>query len=279
MPGIITLLSDFGSSSPYPAQMKAVLARLCDATLLDISHDVRRHDVRMGAYLLAAVVPHTPAGTVHLAVVDPGVGTARRPLIVVAGGQFFVGPDNGLLLPAARRIGQHSVYEISDPAIVDAPVSGTFHGRDVFAPAAARLANGALPESLGRTIGGFVDLDFGTGRREGERLLGSVIYIDPFGNLITNISADLLEDLGKSVSVTVGRRRASGMTAATYGDVASGALAVVRGSDGSVEIAVSEGSAADLLAASPGAEVRIEPRRTSAPRPRHSPRRARRMGR
>lgn len=137
---IVTLLSDFGSGSPYPAQMKAAVAGLCHATLIDISHDVRRHDVRMGAYLLASVAPHAPAGTVHLAVVDPGVGTARRPLIVIAGGQFFVGPDNGLLIPAARRVGNPRVFEITAPEILRPDTSTTFHGRDIFAPAAGRLA-------------------------------------------------------------------------------------------------------------------------------------------
>src|SRR3970282_2263148 len=133
---ILTLLSDFGSRSPYPAAMKAVVAARVDAQFVDISHDVRRHDVREGAFPLASVAPFCPTGTVHLAVVDPGVGTARRPLIVVSGGQTFVGPDNGLLIPAARRLGTAAVFEISDPAILGERISSTFHGRDVFAPAA-----------------------------------------------------------------------------------------------------------------------------------------------
>ncbi|MGH2830398.1 MAG: SAM hydrolase/SAM-dependent halogenase family protein, partial [Actinomycetota bacterium] len=103
---LLTLLSDFGADSPYPAAMKAVVTARVEAVILDISHDVPRHDVRAGAFLLASLVPYCPAGTVHLAVVDPGVGTSRRALILFSGGQAFVGPDNGLLLPAARRVGR-----------------------------------------------------------------------------------------------------------------------------------------------------------------------------
>src|SRR5712691_13346055 len=139
MPGVVTLLTDFGSSSPYPAEMKAVLASSCEAVLIDITHDVPRHDVRTGAYLLAAVAPTTPAGTVHLAVVDPGVGTARHPLIVTGGGQFFVGPDNGLLLPAAKRLGGPQVFHMNAQGIGGEQVSPMFHGRDLFGLVSRRL--------------------------------------------------------------------------------------------------------------------------------------------
>ncbi len=113
---LLTLLSDFGADSPYPATMKAVLAARADAIFLDISHDIARHDISRAAFMLASIVRDCPAGTVHLAVIDPGVGTARRALIVTAGGQAFVGPDNGLLLPAARRLGRPAAYQI-DPAV------------------------------------------------------------------------------------------------------------------------------------------------------------------
>src|SRR3972149_6981767 len=148
---ILTLLSDFGSRSPYPAAMKAVVAVRVDAQFVDISHDVRRHDVREGAFLLASVAPFCPTGTVHLAVVDPGVGTARRPLVVVAGGQCFVGPHNalvlvdtpppGLLLPAAPRLGMPQAYHLHS-AVGLRSADTTFHGRDLFAPAPARLLRG-----------------------------------------------------------------------------------------------------------------------------------------
>ncbi len=260
MPPIVTLLSDFGNRSPYPAQMKAVLAASCDAVLIDITHDVPRHDLRTGAYLLAAVAQTTPAGTVHLAVVDPGVGTARRPLVVVGGGQFFVGPDNGVLLPAARRLGPPRAYEITAPALTRGAGSATFHGRDIFAPAAARLAAGALPEGLGRPVAEFTDLDLGAGRREGTVLAGEVIYVDAFGNLITSISSSLLASDGTPVRVMVGHKRSPATAARTYGEVAAGRVVVVPASDGLLEVAVREGSAAERFAASRGAPVRIEER-------------------
>ncbi|MDR7436092.1 MAG: SAM-dependent chlorinase/fluorinase [Armatimonadota bacterium] len=253
--GIVTLLSDFGSASPYPAQMKAVLASSCDAALVDITHDVPRHDVRTGAYLLAAVAAATPAGTVHLAVVDPGVGTARQGLVVAAGGQLFVGPDNGLLIPAARRLGVMRVYALSLPQ--DRPVSATFHGRDVFAPAAARLARGAPPHALGTPTDRWVDLDLGAGSRRGRRLSGAVIYVDAFGNLITNIPSSLLPEMGAPLEVVVGRRRGRAVAAPAYGAAGRGALVVVPGSDGLLEVAVREGDAASRLQAAAGARVTI----------------------
>jgi S-adenosylmethionine hydrolase len=260
VPSIVTLLSDFGSQSPYPAQMKAVLAASCDAVLIDITHDVPRHDLRTGAYLLAAVAQTTPAGTVHLAVVDPGVGTARRPLVVVAGGQFFVGPDNGLLLPAARRLGPPRAYEITGPVGTPGPSAATFHGRDIFAPAAARLVAGALPNGFGRSVAEFVELDLGAGRREGTALAGQVIYVDAFGNLITNISSSVLASYGTPLHVTVGNKRSPATAARSYGEVALGRVVVVPGSDGLLEVAVREGSAAEWFAVSSGADIRIEER-------------------
>lgn len=257
MPVIVTLLSDFGSGSPYPAEMKAALVSLCEASLIDITHDVPRHDIRTGAYLLSAVARSTPAGTVHLAVVDPGVGTARRPIIVSSGGQSFVGPDNGLLLPAAKRVGRPRVYEITGPDILQGPVSSTFHGRDIFAPAAARLVQGTPPDALGRTVDAYVDLDLGAGRRRGAALAGEVIYVDAFGNLITNIPAEALVADGRPVAVTVGRRRLRAVSATAYGDVPSGSVAVVPNSDGLLEVAVREGSAASRLSATRGSLVTI----------------------
>lgn len=254
---IVTLLSDFGSASPYPAAMKAVVATYCDPLFIDISHDVPRHDVRAGAYLLSTVVPYTPAGTVHLAVVDPGVGTARRALILASSGQCFVGPDNGLLLPAARAIGAPRAYVITDESLIRAVRSSTFHGRDLFAPAAGLLARGTPPDALGAPAAEIVDLDFGEGTRKGRTLAGEIIYVDPFGNLITNIPASLLPPSGQRVSVRAGRRALHAVVAQTYGDVGRGRGVVMASSDGRVEVAVREGSARDALSARPGVTVRI----------------------
>src|SRR3989442_10078717 len=260
MPVIVTLLSDFGSGSPYPAQMKAVLASWCEAVLIDITHDVPRHDVRAGAYLLAAVARTTPAGTVHLAVVDPGVGTTRRPLLVASGGQVFIGPDNGLLLPAAKRVGRPQAFEIIAPEILQSVSSSTFHGRDIFAPLAARLVRGTPPQVLGRAVEDFVDLTLEGGRRVGNALRGEILYADTFGNLITNIPAAEPRREGAGIHLTVGRRRARAAAARTYGDVARGGIAVVPGSDGLLEIAVREGSAAEYFTAGRATRVRMEMR-------------------
>jgi len=257
---MITLLSDFGSASPYPAEMKLALAALTDAVLVDITHDVPPHDVRTGAYLLRAVAPHAPAGTVHLAVVDPGVGTGRRALIVRSGGQYFVGPDNGLLLPASRRVGAPRAFVITDEALIRAVRSGTFHGRDLFAPAAAWLARGTPPEALGTPAPEVIDLDLGRGRREDRTLLGAILYVDPFGNVVTNIPAGFLPPARQRVEVQVGTRRARGTVQSTYGHAARGALVIVPGSEACVEIAVREGHAARRLGARTGAIVRIRPR-------------------
>jgi S-adenosylmethionine hydrolase len=261
---IVTLLSDFGSTSPYPAAMKAVLARRSGPVIIDISHDVPRHDVQAGAFLLYSAAPHFPAGTVHLAVVDPGVGTARRPLIVVSAGQTFVGPDNGLLMPAARRLGTPAMFEITDPVILGRGISSTFHGRDVFAPAADLLIQGTPPAAIALPLTDFVDLDFGTGRRINGGLAGQVIYVDAFGNLVTNIPSGLLEGYRGPAQVRVGRRRGAGRFARTYGDVRPGRLAVVGCSDGLVEIAIREGHAARRFGAAAGAAVRVSGQVTRA---------------
>ncbi len=253
---IVTLLSDFGSTSPYPAAMKAVVATMSDAVLIDISHDVPRHDIASGAYLLAAVAPHLPAGTVHLAVVDPGVGSTRKPLIVVSGGQFFVGPDNGLLLPAAKRVGHPKVFEVN-LTMVGLVISTTFHGRDIFAPVAGHLARGRPVTVLAVPAPSHVDLDFGIGQRDRDGVTGQVIYVDAFGNLITNIPPECLADLRGTVRIRGGSQTTAGQVCRTYSDVERGAVAILVGSDGFVEVAVREGSAAALLQARAGATLQM----------------------
>jgi len=261
MPTLITLLSDFGSRSPYPAAMKAVLVAYGQQLLVDISHDIPRHDVRAGAYLLSTIVPFVPAGTVHLAVVDPGVGTARRALIITSGGQFFVGPDNGLLLPAARKIGAPRAQVITDERLLRGARGSTFHGRDLFAPAAGLLAQGTPAEALGSPAPQIVDLDLGRGRLVRGALAGEVVYVDAFGNLITNIDAALLPPVGRRVVVRAGPRVITATVSRTYGDRPRGHLVVVPGSDGSIEIAIREGNAAARLRARAGTALRIGPPR------------------
>jgi S-adenosylmethionine hydrolase len=258
---LLTFLSDFGGGSPYPAAMKAAAAALCDAFLVDISHDVPPGGIREGAYLLWSVAPACGPGTVHCAVVDPGVGTARRALAIVAGGQTFVGPDNGVLLPAARRLGHPAVYHLTEARFWRHPVSATFHGRDVFAPAAAHLASGTALAAVGVPADTYVDLTFPTGRRDGASLVGEVLWIDRFGNLVTSIPGALLEGMpaGSRVSIETTSAGLAAATGRAFADVQPGQVVVLVGSDGMVEIAVNRGSAGARLAAVPGMAVRVRP--------------------
>ena len=258
---LLTFLSDFGSGSPYPAAMKAVAAGLCDADLVDISHDVLPGSIREAAYLLWSVAPACAAGTVHCAVVDPGVGTARAALAVASGQQIFVGPDNGLLLPAARRLGTPTVYRLRDSEVWRHPVSATFHGRDVFAPTAARLAAGAALAAVGAPSAEYVDFLLPVGRRDGPALIGEVLWIDRFGNLVTSIPGSLLETVprGCGVAIEGGSATLGAAFARTFADVPTGELAVLIGSDGLVEVARNGGNAAAAFSAAPGMALRLRP--------------------
>ncbi len=217
---IVTLTSDFGAGSGYPAQMKGVLLGLLPgARLVDVSHEVPAHDVLAGALLLEACVPFFPLRAVHLAVVDPGVGTARRPICVVdADGRRFVGPDNGLftpfLGPGARAL------LLGNREVVPEPASATFHGRDLFAPVAAWLAGGGDPARLGPLVERPVRLDWPGPWRDGEALHGTVLLADPFGNLVTSVRAADLPD--GPVEVTAAGRPARMVR--TYGDGRPGEL-------------------------------------------------------
>lgn len=244
---IITLLTDFGPASPYAAEMKGVLLGLCRATIIDITHDVPRHDVARGAYLLATVAPACPAGTVHLAVVDPGVGTARLPLAIGSGGQFFVGPDNGLLIPAARALGVPRSFAIDVATFARRPPSSTFHGRDLFAPAAAALAAGLPIEQIGPRAGPPVELPAARLERTAGRITGQVIYRDPFGNLVTNIPDSWLQDLPTHLALDHRYGRSPIRRARTYADGTGGELLALAGSGGTVEIGVNARDAARVL--------------------------------
>ena len=248
----MTFLSDFGAGSGYPAQMKAeVLRALPGATLVDLSHDVAPFDVLAGALLLEACVPRFPLDAVHVAVVDPGVGTARRPVCVVdAQGRRLVGPDNGLFTPflgAGAR-----AYLVARPDLVREPASATFHGRDVFAPAAAWLAAGGAPARLGPEVPDPVRIDWGVASRGKGELEGACLVADPFGNVLTSVRS---EDLGGApVREVVVEGRAARFVR-TFGDGAPGELLALVGSSGRMEIAVREGSAARELGVRRGTPV------------------------
>jgi S-adenosylmethionine hydrolase len=251
---VVTFLSDFGAGSGYPAQMKGeVLRRLPDATLVDLSHEVAPFDVLGGALLLEACVPRFPEGAVHVAVVDPGVGTRRRPLCVVdPEGRRLVGPDNGLFTPF---LGDGSeAFLLSDPGIVPSHPSPTFHGRDLFAPVAAWLAGGGSPGRLGPRVVDAVRLDWPVPERSGDALHGRCLAVDPFGNLSTSIRPGDLGG-GTVAAVTVGERAARWVE--TFGQGEPGELIALWGSGGRLEVAVREGSAARELGLGRGAPVRV----------------------
>ncbi len=242
---IITLLTDFGDRDAYVAEVKAVLlSRVPGATLVDINHQVSPGNLRTGQYFLSRAWPRFPMGTVHLVVVDPGVGTPRRALAAEAGGHAFVAPDNGLL-----SVLPHDARVVSLPVLRDA--APTFHARDVFAPAAARLASGARIEDLGPGVTAPVQDPFPTPRVDGGTLVGEVVHVDRFGNLVSNIPCD---PVGRTSVITVAGE-VVGNLRRTFGDVTQGRLLAYCGSGGTVEIAVRDGSATEQVGAGVGALV------------------------
>ena len=247
---IVTLLTDFGTADSYVAEMKAVLlSHAPGVALVDISHQVAPGDIRAGQYLLGRAWSHFPAGTVHVAIVDPGVGTARRAIAAERDGHRFVAPDNGLLsfLPPPP-IGGGRFVSLSVPA----SAAATFHGRDVFAPAAARLATGAALEVLGESITDPCYAPLPSPRHDHLAVIGEVVYVDRFGTLVSNIPGDAVQP-GARIRVEGSE---AGSLRRTFRDVARGALVAFVGSGGTVEIAVRDGSAARMLGVGVGAEVR-----------------------
>jgi S-adenosylmethionine hydrolase len=246
---LITLLTDFGTADSYVAEMRGVLlSAVPGAALVDITHSVPPGDVCAGAYLLGRVWHRFPVGTVHLAVVDPGVGTDRAALAFAAHGHYFVGPDNGLFTFVLRDA---EVQIVSLPTPDGA--CATFHGRDLFAPAAAALAAGSKLTKLGEPLAGMpARLVYAEPHYEGKSVVGQVVYVDRFGTLVTNLTPDLVPSYAtvEVEGLEVGPLRR------TFGDVPTGGLVAYVGSGGQVEIAVRDGSAARRLGMGVGGRVR-----------------------
>lgn len=245
---IITLLTDFGLADSYVAEIKgAIWSRAPDVTLVDITHQVPPGDLRAGQYVLSRAWAHFPRGSVHLAVVDPGVGTERRALIAESGGHRFLAPDNGLLsfLPPDARF-----LALSIPP----RVAATFHGRDVFAPAAAALVTGEPIDALGTPITHPVRAPLPTPREADGRIVGEILYVDHFGTLISNIPVEPAKSGGR---IRIAGRDV-GPLRRTFADVPRGELVAFVGSGGTIEVAVRDGSAAVQLNTGVGAEVRAE---------------------
>ncbi|MDH7571070.1 MAG: SAM-dependent chlorinase/fluorinase [Armatimonadota bacterium] len=261
---VITLLTDFGTRDAYVAAMKGVILQLApDATLVDITHQVAPQDVAEGAFALAACWRYFPDGTVHLAVVDPGVGSARRGIAIAAEGHYFVGPDNGLFSMALAHCGTRRIVALENARLFRHPVSHTFHGRDIFAPVAALLSRGMALTEAGPEVADMVLLPQAAPRRVGPgEWEGEVLAVDRFGNLITNVRGEGLAH--EKVRVMVGGLEIRGVSRC-YADVDEGALLALVGSSGFLEVAVNRGSAARLLKAERGTPVRVRVEHPAVP--------------
>ncbi len=241
---MITLTSDFGLKDSYVAQMKgAILTINPNAKIIDITHGVEKFNIRIGAFMLASAAPYFPKGTVHLAVVDPGVGSERRAILVQTKQSFFVGPDNGVLILAAQKQGIEHTYELTNPELMLPKVSCTFHGRDIFAPVAAHLDMGLEPSEFGLEIHNAVIPEFTNVKRKDGCLFGEVIDVDGFGNIITNISQNEF-DHAKEVNVKLKNHSLNLVFAKIYAQAKPQQPIALIGSHGFLEIALNQASAA-----------------------------------
>ncbi|HYT76398.1 MAG TPA: SAM-dependent chlorinase/fluorinase [Vicinamibacterales bacterium] len=254
---LIALLTDFGSADHYAGTMKGVMAGICpDATLIDITHDIPPHDVTAGALELAAAYRFFPVGTIFLAVVDPGVGSARRGLAVDTGDYRFVAPDNGVLTVVSRETPPKKVVELTERRYARPTVSRTFEGRDRFAPAAAWLAKGIQLSALGRPVSDINRIDIPMPETGPDTIRGVVLRVDRFGNMITNIDRKTVERLGQAGAITIAAEgHPIGRLVATFAELPTDGVGALFGSTDHLELAAPSSSAAERLRLSRGAVV------------------------
>jgi S-adenosylmethionine hydrolase len=258
---IITLLSDFGLKDPYVAEMKAVILSIHpQARIVDITHEVEKFNIRMGAFVLASATPYFPPGTIHVAVVDPGVGTKRRPIIVETKRSYYVGPDNGLLMLAAQKEGVDQVYHINNPQYMLPRISRTFHGRDIFAPVAAHLAT-KRPSEFGPEIQDYAFPEFAKPQVRASELLGEVLHTDGFGNIVSNISAEGLGKIGicegDSLHVKLDSETLTLKLCSAYGEVPAKTPLAIIGSNDFLEISINQESASRTFKMKTGDSLRV----------------------
>lgn len=240
------------------AEMKAVILSICpEANIVDISHEIEKFSIRMGAYVLACAVPYFPKRTIHVAVVDPGVGTKRKPILIQTRNAYFIGPDNGILTLAIKDEKIVQIREIANRKLMMPPISNTFHGRDIFAPTAAHLATNTKPEDFGKQIHRIVMPDFTKIIREKGKLIGKAIHVDDFGNIVTNFGEGELK-LAKADDVVVleaRRRKIKLKICRNYAEAQKRQTIGIIGSHRLLEISIRRASAARRLNIRTGDEM------------------------
>jgi hypothetical protein len=256
---MITLTSDFGLKDPYVAEMKGVILTINPkTTLIDITHDVEKFNIQKAAFTLASATPYFPDGTVHLAVVDPGVGSKRRAIVIQTKKGVFVGPDNGVLILAARNQGIEHVYHLTNRKFMLSKVSSTFHGRDIFAPAAAYLEKGVQAAEFGPEVNDPIIPRFAQVKHSKGSLTGGVLDVDGFGNIITNITErDMDCKEGKTVNVELTTASIKLAVGKTYAQAKRKEPILLIGSHGFFEIALNQASAAQKFHAMAGDKVKV----------------------
>jgi S-adenosyl-L-methionine hydrolase (adenosine-forming) len=256
---IITLLTDFGTQDHYVASMKGVILGIHPGcTLVDISHQVGPQDIKEGAFVLASAVSSFPQGTIHLSVVDPGVGGPRKPILIVTSNYYFIGPDNGLFTLCLLREEVKQVIVLTKKKYFLSPVSSTFQGRDLFAPAAAYLSLGIKPEALGKRTDSWVELRLGKPKQKANALVGEILHVDAFGNLTSNIDEKSFSGFtgGRPFSFRVGKHMFRGLKKG-YWEGKKGEVIALIGSGGFLEISVRDGNARKKLKAKRGDKIRV----------------------
>ena len=262
---IITLTTDFGLSSGYPAAMKGVIYNINpNIKLVDITHSLQPQNILQGAFMLYSVVEYFHA-TLHVAVVDPGVGSPRSGLVMQCGDSILVGPDNGLLVPAAERLGIKKIFKITNTEYCLGDISSTFHGRDIFAPIAAHISTGLAPEDVGEVVKSYVDLDLFDVEESQNTITGIVLNIDNFGNIITNIRSELMDKyfpVGEPLLISHGSDKNKQSWKIpyqkTYENVSKGGYLAIISSSGLLELAVNQGSAHEKFGLTFSDQIRIQ---------------------
>ena len=259
---IIALFTDFGVRDAYVAQMKGVILGInADVAVIDLNHEVAAFDVRQAAYLLEASSRYLPAGSIVVTVVDPGVGTARRPLLCgTQSDRWFVGPDNGVFTHVLAEQGFREAYVLTEAAYFAPRVSSTFHGRDIFGPVAAYLASGVPANHFGPRVETPITFPVSPPRAVDHAAVGEIVHIDHFGNIVTNVTLDLLGGLqiGQQLLVTINERRWTVPFCSTYGMQSEGRLMALVSSNDTLEIALTQGNASAQVKAPVGTAITFQ---------------------